>query len=64
MLWTGPLPAAMTRRAGRYRSVVLITASQRRPLHQALQSLVAMAESLKTPSDLRWAVDVDPIDFA
>lgn len=64
LLWTGPLPATMTRRAGRYRSVVLITANQRRPLHRALKALISAAENLKAPTDLRWAVDVDPIDFA
>lgn len=64
LTWTGPLPAAMARRAGRYRSVVLITARERRPLHWALKHLVNCAEDLKTPSDLRWAVDVDPIDFS
>lgn len=58
----GPLPAPMTRRAGRYRAQLILHARERRPLHQALALLRAAAEQHPAVRQLHWSVDVDPQD--
>jgi len=60
--FVGPLPAAMARRAGLYRSQLLLAGSSRQELHQAAAQLVACATSKKQPAGLRWFVDIDPAD--
>jgi len=59
----GPIPAPMEKRAGRYRSQLLLKASRRSDLQRALQHLLDVSEALKPPSGLRWSVDVDPLDL-
>jgi primosomal protein N' (replication factor Y) len=59
----GPAPAAMTRRAARYHAQLLIEASDRAPLHRLLNAWLPRVEELKTPRDLRWSLDVDPLDL-
>ena len=58
----GPLPAPMTRRAGRYRASLILQAQQRGQLHRQLQHACNVAEGLGQRS-LRWSVDVDPIEL-
>lgn len=58
----GPLPAPMTRRAGRYRASLILQAPRRADLHRQLQLACATAEPLKKAGGLRWSVDVDPIE--
>ncbi|EED34745.1 primosomal protein N' [Luminiphilus syltensis NOR5-1B] len=58
----GPLPAAMARRAGRFRSQLIVMADTRRALALAMNTLVAVAEALPRPSGLNWFVDIDPIE--
>ena len=58
----GPLPAPMTRRAGRYRVQLLLQSQSRKPLHHCLQQLCTIAEQHPLASNLRWSIDVDPID--
>ena len=59
----GPAPAAMTRRAARYHAQLLIEAADRAPLHRLLNAWLPRVEELKTPRDLRWSLDVDPLDL-
>ncbi|MEO1078886.1 MAG: primosomal protein N' [Pseudomonadota bacterium] len=58
----GPLPAALSRRAGRYRWQLWCLAATRPGLRRALEELLRCAESMKRPRQLNWHVDVDPID--
>ncbi len=59
----GPLDPPMARRAGRYRSQLLLKHPRRKPLHQVLEQAVNwLQHNVKTRS-LRWSVDVDPQDF-
>lgn len=58
----GPLPAAMARRAGLYRSQLIIMADNRGDLGQTIRSLVAYADTLKKPAGLAWFVDIDPAE--
>jgi primosomal protein N' (replication factor Y) len=59
----GPAPAAMTRRAARYHAQLLIEARDRAPLHRLLTEWLPRVESLKTPRDLRWSLDIDPLEL-
>ena len=59
----GPAPAAMARRAARYHAQVLIEARERVPLHRLLGEWLPKVEQIKTPRDLRWSLDIDPLEL-
>jgi len=59
----GPAPAAMARRAARFHAQVLIEARERAPLHRLLGDWLPRVEGIKAPRDLRWSLDVDPLDL-
>jgi primosomal protein N' (replication factor Y) len=59
----GPAPAAMAKRAGRFHAQLLLEARERAPLHRALAAWLPGIEALKTPRDLRWSLDVDPLEL-
>ena len=59
----GPVPSPMERRAGRYRAQLLLQSTQRPALHALLQQWVTQVEGLKSARQVRWSVDVDPIDM-
>jgi primosomal protein N' (replication factor Y) len=59
----GPAPAAMTKRAGRYHAQLLLEARERALLHRALDEWLAKVEGIKAPRDLRWSLDVDPLEL-
>lgn len=58
-----PVPAPMEKRAGRYRGQVLVQSSIRPVLHQFLTSWVQALEELPKTSQIRWSLDIDPIDL-
>lgn len=59
----GPVTAPMERRAGRYRAQLLLIAGQRKELHQLLHALCFNLEQLVSARQVRWSVDVDPVDL-
>jgi len=59
----GPAPAAMARRAGRYHAQLLLESRERAALHRTLGAWLPVVESLKAPRDLRWSLDVDPLEL-
>lgn len=60
----GPMPALMSRRAGQHRMLWQLKSRARAPLHQALDSVVlTVSKGMKTPSQLSWGIDVDPLEF-
>jgi primosomal protein N' (replication factor Y) len=59
----GPAPAAMAKRAGRYHAQLLLEARERAPLHRALADWLPEVEGIKAPRDLRWSLDVDPLEL-
>jgi primosomal protein N' (replication factor Y) (superfamily II helicase) len=61
--WLGPAPAAMPKRAARYHAQILIEAADRAPLHRALNEWLPQVEALKPPRDLRWSLDIDPLEL-
>lgn len=60
---TGPLPAPMEKRQSRYRMHLLLRGRSRSSLHTVLDRLVPRLDALPSPKDLRWHVDVDPLDL-
>ena len=58
----GPLPAAMSRRAGRFRWQLWCLSRERSRGLMAARQLVAAASDLKQSRDLSWFVDIDPSD--
>jgi primosomal protein N' (replication factor Y) len=59
----GPVPAAMERRAGRFRAQLLLQAADRGCLQALLGVLVRRLEQSKAARKVRWSVDVDPTDL-
>ena len=56
----GPLPSAMSRRAGRFRWQLWCLTHDRASARRAAEHLVLVAESHKQHRDLNWFLDVDP----
>ncbi|SEJ57410.1 primosomal protein N' [Pseudomonas sp. NFR16] len=59
----GPVPAPMERRAGRYRAQLLVQANARAPLHKLLASWLLALEGMPSGRQVRWSLDVDPVDL-
>jgi primosomal protein N' (replication factor Y) len=58
-----PVASPMERRAGRYRAQLLVQASERRALHEFLHRWLAQLEGEKSGRQVRWSLDVDPVDL-
>lgn len=58
----GPLPAIMTRKAGRFRAQLILQARTRALLHQRLSQMLNIAAQHPLERKLRWSIDVDPIE--
>jgi primosomal protein N' (replication factor Y) len=58
----GPIPAPMERRAGRFRAQLLLQAHQRRDLQALLKRWLPLVEKVRAGKELRWSLDVDPVD--
>ncbi len=59
----GPLPAPMQRRAGLFRSQLLVQARTRGAIQQAARQLVSFAGQARPRHGLNWSIDVDPQDL-
>jgi primosomal protein N' (replication factor Y) len=59
----GPVPAAMSKRAGRYHAQLLIEGADRSSLHHFLGAWLPAVEQLQSARRVRWALDVDPIEL-
>ena len=59
----GPIPAPMERRAGKFRAQLLLQSKDRRALHQQLNQLRYACENSKASRNVRWSLDVDPMDM-
>ena len=59
----GPLPSPMQRRAGKFRSQLLVTAPDRKHARVAARLLVQKAQAVPTRGGVKWSIDVDPIDL-
>ncbi len=59
----GPLPSPMEKRGGLFRFQLLIEAEKRSVLQLGLHHLMTAMEKHESNRKIRWAVDVDPVDF-
>lgn len=55
-------PASMTRRGGRFRAQLMLMAPQRTALRAAIEPWVMTLATLKAARQVRWSIDVDPIE--
>ncbi len=60
--YIGPLPAAMARRKGLYRSQLVVLTRHRKILAKAMSLLTRNSELYPKSSALRWSVDIDPYE--
>jgi primosomal protein N' (replication factor Y) len=58
-----PVRPQMERLKGMERGYVLMQAKQRPALHQLLKQLVSQMRAHKSAAKVRWAVDVNPLEF-
>ena len=58
----GPVPAPMEKRAGRYRTQIMLQSAERKSLHQCLRQWLPQLSQLKSAKQVRWSIDVDPYD--
>jgi primosomal protein N' (replication factor Y) len=59
----GPMPAPMPLRAGRHRGQLLLEAASRGALHGLLRPWRMALVSMPQARQVRWSLDVDPIDL-
>jgi primosomal protein N' (replication factor Y) len=59
----GPMPAPMPRRAGLQRGQLLLSATERAPLHAFLSGWLEQVRTLPQARRVRWSLDVDPVDL-
>jgi primosomal protein N' (replication factor Y) len=59
----GPAPAPMERRAGRYRAQLLLRSTRRAQLHALLDRLLPAITGLASARQVRWSLDVDPVEL-
>ncbi len=59
----GPVPSPMERRGNRYRWQILLQSTQRNGLHQALHHMRQTIREDTKRWNVRWSIDVDPIDL-
>jgi primosomal protein N' (replication factor Y) (superfamily II helicase) len=60
----GPAPAAMERRAARYRAQLLLESAGRAPLQQLLALWLPRVAQLRQARRVRWSIDVDPLEVS
>lgn len=59
----GPVSSPMAKIAGRFRFQLLLRADTRQPLHQLLKIARPQIQKLKAARQVRWSIDVDPVDM-
>jgi len=60
----GPIPALLRKRANLYRYQMLIKSNNRRLLHHLLTIMREATMTFKQKGQVKWALDVDPIEMA
>jgi primosomal protein N' (replication factor Y) len=59
----GPVPAPMPRRAGKFRVQLLLQSRHRPQLQRCLKQLLPVIEKLPGKQQVRWSLDVDPLEM-
>ena len=60
----GPAPAPLARKANQHRMQLLIKSSSRKQLQNTLTQLRQWVATTKLDANIRWHIDVDPIDMS
>lgn len=63
VMMLGPVMAPMAKRAGKHRAQLLLQASNRKALKGYLNLLIVHMATLKTKQQVRWSIDVDPLEM-
>lgn len=61
--FAGPVPAAMEKKAGKFRYHLIIQAKSRKDLHRGILQLLTQIPNNEWLSKVRWSLDIDPIDL-
>jgi primosomal protein N' (replication factor Y) len=61
--FAGPIPAAMEKKAGKYRFHLIVQAKSRKHLHTAILQLLTQITENEWLPKVRWSIDIDPIDL-
>lgn len=59
----GPIPAPMEKRQGFYRAQLLLQADNRALLQNILRTMIPQIEGHKMARQVRWSIDVDPVEM-
>lgn len=62
--FAGPVPAAMEKKAGKFRYHLILQAKSRKQLHQAVFQLIHHSANNEWQPKVRWSVDIDPVDLS
>ena len=60
----GPMPAAMEKKAGKYRYHLILQAKERKQLHLSIIAILQAIPEQELQNKVRWSLDVDPSDFS
>jgi len=60
----GPNASPIEKKSGKYRGQLLLLNPSRKNLHQTIKTMDIYIQSQKTKREVRWAIDVDPIDLS
>ncbi len=60
----GPIPAAMEKKAGKYRYHLIVQAKSRKALHLGIHAILQQIAVSELLGKVRWSVDIDPIDLS
>ena len=61
--FAGPLPAAMEKKAGKFRYHLILQSKSRKELHIAILQLLNAIPNNEWQHKVRWSLDIDPIDL-
>lgn len=61
--FAGPVPAAMEKKAGKFRYHLILQAKSRKDLHRAILQLLTQIPDNEWQGKVRWSLDIDPIDL-
>lgn len=62
--FAGPIPAAMEKKAGKFRYHLILQAKSRKALHLAVLQLITCIPNNEWQGKVRWSVDIDPVDLS
>jgi primosomal protein N' (replication factor Y) len=60
----GPMPSPLGKKAGRFRAQLMLMSTSRNQLQKLGSALAPALEQLPQARNVRWQVDVDPVDFS